>query len=294
VGQEESLLFSSGYAANVGLISSLPQRGDTVFSDACNHASIIDGCRLSAAETTVYPHLDLSALAVLLRERRPGGHSFIVTESYFSMDADSPDLSELRAMANQHDAALIVDEAHAIGIFGPLGAGLSAQHAVAPDIVVGTLGKAVGLQGAFVAGPRIVRSWLWNRARSFVYSTATMPTLARQTLLHVKHIQANDGARARLMRHAEQIRTAVAELGLAVPPDSHGPIIPVLLGSVERALDAAQAFRAKGILAYPIRPPTVPKDSARLRLTVTASMSDAAFAHLLDALPQCLRPESLA
>ncbi len=288
VGQDESLLFSSGYAANLGLLSSLPQAGDTVFSDALNHASIIDGCRLNEATTTIYPHLDHEALRTLLRNRSPKGHCYIITESYFSMDADSPNLPALRELANEYDAALIVDEAHALGIFGPYGAGLSAQSGVRPDIAIGTLGKAVGLQGAFVAGPVSVRSWLWNRARSFVYSTASTPTLAKQTQLHVRHIQKNDLARTRLQARADKIRAAVAALGLALPPNSHGPIIPILLGSVDRAIQAAQALRAKGILAYPIRPPTVPKDSARLRLTITAGTSDSAFAHLLDSLPKCL------
>jgi 8-amino-7-oxononanoate synthase len=288
VGQDEALLFSSGYAANLGLLSSLPQRGDTVFSDAFNHASIIDGCRLNDAATAIYPHLDLDALRTLLRNRRTTGHSYIVTESYFSMDADSPNLPALREIADEQGAALIVDEAHALGIFGPRGAGLSAQNGVRPDIVVGTLGKAVGLQGAFVAAPLPVRSWLWNRARSFVYSTAPTPTLARRTQLHVKHVQQNDLARTRLLDRAEQVRSAVAALDLPVPPFSHGPIIPILLGSVDRAIQAAQALRARGILAYPIRPPTVPTGSARIRLTINTAMSDAAFAHLLDSLSKCL------
>lgn len=294
VGQADALLFSSGYAANVGLQSCLPQRGDLVFSDEYNHASIIDGCRLGSADTVVYPHCDLGALSLLLQQRRPLGRSFIVTESYFSMDADTPNLPRLRKLADDHNAILVVDEAHALGTFGPRGAGLCAQHGVQPDVIVGTLGKAVGLQGAFVASPTIVRSWLWNRARSFVYSTAPTPTLARLTQLHVKHIQKNDGARATLASRAHQIRQAIARLGLVVPPESHGPIIPILLGSVERAMRAARALRANGILVYPIRPPTVPKDSARIRLTVTASMSEAAYAHLLKSLPRCLDVATLA
>lgn len=289
VGQEESLLFSSGYAANLGLLSSLPQAGDTVFSDALNHASIIDGCRLNEASTTIFPHLDQEALRALLQKRSPKGRCYIITESYFSMDADSPDLPALRDLANEYDAALVVDEAHALGIFGPNGAGLAAQHGVLPDITIGTLGKAVGLQGAFVASPHSVRSWLWNRARSFVYSTSSTPTLAHQTQRHVEHIQRNDAARTRLSARADQIRAAAAALGLAVPPNSHGPIIPILFGGVDRAVQAAQALRARGILVYPIRPPTVPKDTARIRLTVSAGTSEAAFAHLLNSLSKCLR-----
>ena len=288
VGQDSALLFSSGYAANLGLLSSLAQRGDTVFSDALNHASIIDGCRLSAAEILVYPHLDLDILATILRQHRTSGRRFIVSESYFSMDADSPKLTELRALADNFDATLIVDEAHALGIFGPKGAGLAQQQGVLPDITVGTL--AIGLQGAFVAGPSVLRSWLWNRARSFVYSTATTPRLAHQTLLHVKHIQENESARERLTHLTDRVRASVVAHGYTVTPRSHGPIIPILIGNVQRAIDAAAALRTKGVLAYAIRPPTVAKDSARLRLTINATMSDAAVAHLIDSLVRSLPP----
>jgi 8-amino-7-oxononanoate synthase len=287
VNQEAALLFSSGYAANVGLLSSLPRQGDTIFSDELNHASIIDGCRLSKATVVVYPHLDHEALTRLLRDTVCSGHRYIVTESYFSMEADSPNLQELRVLADSFSAGLIVDEAHALGVFGPSGAGLAAQHRAQPDIVVGTLGKAVGLQGAFVASPRLVRSWLWNRARSFVYSTASTPILARQTLLHVKHIQRNDAARSRLTLLGNNLRQATIELGIPLPSHSHGPIVPAILGDNRRAIGAATALRSRGILAFPVRPPTVPKGTARVRLTVSSSMSDAAFTHLIESLAPC-------
>jgi 8-amino-7-oxononanoate synthase len=290
VGQEEALLFSSGYAANVGLLGCLPREGDTIFSDELNHASIVDGCRLSRAAVVVYPHLDRERLAWLLANTACGGHRYIVTESYFSMEADSPNLKDFRAIADNFSAGLIVDEAHALGVFGPCGAGLATQCDVLPDITIGTLGKAVGLQGAFVASSRLVRSWLWNRARSFVYSTASTPVLAGQTLLHVKHIQRNDLGRARLTLLAANLRRAAADLGIQLPAHSHGPIVPAILGENSRATSAAEALRARGILAFPVRPPTVPMGTERVRLTVTAAMSDAAFSHLIESLAPCFAP----
>jgi 8-amino-7-oxononanoate synthase len=287
VEQEDSLLFSSGYAANVGLLSCLARQGDTIFSDELNHASIVDGCRLSRASVVVYPHLDHQALARLLRHSGCGGRRFIVTESYFSMEGDSPNLQELRTISDDYAAALIVDEAHALGVFGPSGSGFAAQCGVLPDITIGTLGKAVGLQGAFVASSRLVKSWLWNRARSFVYSTATTPALARQTLLHVKHIQRNDEGRSRLMLLAQKLRSTISKLGIRTPSNSHGPIIPAILGENRRATGVAAALRSRGILAFPVRPPTVPKGTARVRLTVSSGMSDAAFAYLIESLPSC-------
>jgi 8-amino-7-oxononanoate synthase len=288
VHQESSLLFSSGYAANLGLLASLPREGDVILSDQLNHASIVDGCRLSRARVVVYPHLDLLTLRNLLLETPCTGTRYIISESYFSMDADSPKLADLAAVANDTQSALILDEAHALGVFGEQGAGLAAAHGVTADIVVGTLGKSVGIQGAFVAAPTTVRAWLWNRARSFVYSTGLSPALAQQIMLHVKHVQGDASARALLTQRVQRVRETVARLGLSCPPASHGPIVPILLGTNEAAIQSANRLRARGVLAFPIRPPTVPDGTARLRLTISAATSNEGFEHLLNALPQCL------
>ncbi len=263
-----TLLFSSGYAANVGTLAALGEPGDVVVSDALNHASIIDGCRLSRARLEVVPHLDLDAVARALAsatERR----RWVVTESYFSMDGDTPDLEGLRRVCDEHGAALIVDEAHALGVFGPAGRGLCAARGVEADVLVGTLGKAFGVAGAFVAGSRSLVAWLWNRARSFVFSTGVSPLVASAALDALPILMRDEERRERLHRNVSQLRLGLRALGLS--PLGHGPIVPVVLGDSERALDVAAALRAAGVHVQAVRPPTVPRGTARLRLTVTAS-----------------------
>lgn len=286
VKQPAAILFSSGYAANVGLLSALPQVGDTVFSDALNHASIVDGCRLGRADVVVYPHRDLEALDGLLRTVPCRGCRWVVSETYFSMDGDCPDLRRIREVCDKHDAGLILDEAHALGVYGDRGSGLAAAQNVSPDVIVGAFGKSIGLQGAFVAGPSVVKEWLWNKARSFVFSTATSPYLASLQLFHVKQIQCDDKARERLSLIAARIRERAIALGFALAPDSFGPILPILFGDNHRTLLAAQRLRRSGILVYPVRPPTVPFGTARLRVTLMATMSDKAVEQLLDGLAQ--------
>lgn len=287
VHQDAALVFSSGYAANVGLMSSLPEDGDVVFSDRMNHASIIDGCRLGKAKVVVYPHCDLDALRSELGVGGVKGRRWVVTETYFSMDGDGPNLTELRALCDEVGAGLIVDEAHAIGVFGTGGGGLSAAARIAPDVYVGAFGKAVGLSGAFVAGPTVLKEWLWNKARSFVFSTAITPTNAQRLLFHVKQIQGDDLRRARLMAQCEHVRGLISDLGYRLAPDSFGPIVPIMIGDNQQALALATYLRDRGILAYPIRPPTVPDGTARLRLTLTASLTNEAIDHLVQCLAQC-------
>jgi 8-amino-7-oxononanoate synthase len=291
VQQPSSLLFSSGYAANLGLLTALANSDDLICSDALNHASIVDGCRLSRAQVVVYPHLDLAALTQLIKATPCRGQKFVVTESYFSMDADTPDLRKLKQLADDTNAILIVDEAHALGVFGPRGSGLCIESQSPPDITVGTLGKSLGLHGAFVAAPEIVRTWLWNRARPFVFSTATPPRLARHALLHVKQLQLDDAGRSLLHQRAALLRSHVQSLGFEVPDNSTGPIVPIILGNNRKAIEAAGALRREGVLAYAVRPPTVPEGTARLRITVTASMSEEAFAHLVACLTTALKHE---
>lgn len=293
LGHETALLFSSGYAANVGVLSSLAGASDVIFSDALNHASIIDGCRLSRATVVAFRHCDEGSLRELLTSSTSARRRFVITESYFSMDGDSPDLASLRALCDEFQATLIVDEAHALGIFGPQGAGLAAQSGVVPDIVIGTLGKALGLQGAFVAGPQLVQRWLWNRARSFVYSTAPVPPLARMALLHVKQIRADEARRRIVIERARALRKCINELGFPMPIGSHGPIVPVILRENQSAIAAAHRLRTLGILAYPLRPPTVPAGTARLRLTVAADTADPDFQWLLDCVRTSLREFAL-
>jgi 8-amino-7-oxononanoate synthase len=272
VGAESALLFTSGYAANVGLMSALAGPEDAVVSDALNHASIIDGCRLSRARVTVVPHLDTSAVEHALREASGARRRWVVTESYFSMDADSPDLRTLRRLCDAHDAGLVVDEAHALGVFGPGGAGLCADAGVVPDALVGTLGKAVGLQGAFVAGREALRRWLWNRARSFVFSTGVSPLLAAATGDRVREVRADDAARTRLGTVASALRDAISGGGGKVL--GYGPIVPWMVGSATRALELAAVLLERGVSVPAIRPPTVAVGSSRLRVSASAALTD--------------------
>jgi 8-amino-7-oxononanoate synthase len=269
VGLPAALAFSSGYAANLGVLSALAGAGDLIVSDALNHASIIDGARLSRAQVIVVPHCDVDAVGAALRRRPADGRAFVVTESYFSMDADSPDLAALRAVCDTHGAALIVDEAHALGVLGPEGRGLCAAAGVAPDVLVGTFGKAFGAAGAFVAGSASLAAWLWNRARSFVFSTAMSPLVAAAALDAIRCSLAEPQRRARATAAAGQLRHGLASAGLELL--GHGHIVPWVLGDARRALWWADELQSLGVMVRAIRPPTVAPGTARLRLTVTAS-----------------------
>src|SRR6185369_8105450 len=286
VGAESALLFSSTYAANLGLISALGIEGSVILSDAANHASLIDGARLAKAEVRVLPHLDLAALSHALQEQRGSRACWVVTESYFSMDGDGPDLRALRALCDQHDACLIVDEAHAVGVFGKGGAGRCAEAGVRPDVLIGALGKAVGTHGGFIAGSTQLRTFLWNKARSFVFSTAPSPRLADLTRVHVELVKGAEVQRRTLASNAENLRAELLAARLPVAPNSFGPIISVILGDNARVLSAAARLRSVGILAQAIRPPTVPSGAARLRLTVKATFSQTDIARLAQAVKE--------
>jgi 8-amino-7-oxononanoate synthase len=276
LGAPNALVFSSGYAANVGLLSALAGPDDLVVSDVLNHASIIDGIRLSRARTAVVPHLDLGAVDDALRHRAQG-RAFVVTESYFSMDADSPDLFALRRLCDEHGAALVVDEAHALGVLGPEGRGLCAQADVRADAVVGTFGKAFGAAGAFVAGCPSLIQWLWNRARTFVFSTGMSPAGAVTALAGVKAARVEPERRHRVLAAAGELRAALSACG--VTPRGFGHIVPWVLGEAQTALGVAGALQGRGLDARAIRPPSVPLGTSRIRLTVTAAHSPADIRH---------------
>jgi 8-amino-7-oxononanoate synthase len=274
LGAEAALLFSSGYAANVGVVSALARPGDLVVSDALNHASIIDGCRLSGATIRVVPHRDTAAVEAALACAGQARRRWVVTESYFSMDGDSPDLPALRAITHRHDAALVVDEAHALGVFGPRGTGLCAAMGIRPDVLVGTAGKALGLQGAFVVGSRKLRLWLWNRARSFVFSTGVSPALAAAIAVRALRARDDHAGRQRLHAGAAKLRQGLAALGVPGAERGSGPVIPWVVGEPESAVRISRQLAEHGILVQPIRPPTVPAGTARLRITATARLDD--------------------
>lgn len=288
-GAERSLLFASTYAANVGLISALAVADSVVISDAANHASLIDGARLGKAEVRVVPHLDLGAVQAALQQRRGARACWVVTESYFSMDGDGPDLRALRELCDERDACLIVDEAHALGVFGPAGAGRCAEAGVSADVLVGALGKAVGSHGGFVAASEKLRTFLWNKARSFVFSTALSPQHAQLTLEQVRDARAADALRERLTFNSAAFRARLRAAGLAVAAESFGPIVSLIIGENQRALEIAARLRSQGILAQAIRPPTVPVGAARLRLTIKATFTENDLTRLADAVEGACR-----
>lgn len=267
LGLEDALVFTSGYAANVGVLSALARPGDVLVSDALNHASIIDGARLARARVELVPHLDIGAIDDVLG-RRTEGRAFVVVESYFSMDADGPNLAELRRVCDARGAALIVDEAHALGVLGPGGRGRCAEAGIVPDVLVGTLGKAFGAQGAFVGGREALRSWLWNRARSFVFSTGLAPSSAAAASRALGIVREDPEIGRRVLALASRLRERLVASRIAVLGFGH--VIPIILGEPGKAMAVAERLRAEGIAVQAVRPPTVPIGTSRIRLTVTA------------------------
>lgn len=283
VGLEATLLFSSGYAANLGVLSALAGPGDLIVSDRLNHASIIDGCRLSRARVAIFEHLDVDAAARTLElERSTVRRAFLVTESYFGMDATVADLEQLRSITKRFDCSLIVDEAHALGVFGDEGAGLCRSRGVEPDVLVGTLGKALGLHGAFVGGSNVLRTFLWNRARSFVFSTASSPRAASAVPGRVDLVRGADARRAESLSFAAEVRAVLSRRGQTVLGE--GPIVPWGLGTPARALLAQRVLADLGIVALAIRPPTVPPGTSRVRLVTRAGLTGGERQHVLEAL----------
>jgi 8-amino-7-oxononanoate synthase len=285
-GAEAALYFSSGYAANVGLFSAVLHPDDVVFSDSANHASIIDGIRLSGARKVIFPHLDLNALEHELRQSRAvAGQRFIAVESVFSMDGDRAPLRDLIALADRHGAELIVDEAHATGVFGPQGRGLmaAAQADGAIFAAVHTCGKALAGMGAFVSGSRTLKQFLINRARTFIFSTALPPYLAAQMCAAIGIVASADSERERLADLAAHLRARLRAAAFDTA-QSDSQIVPVLLGTNERALQFAARLQHAGFAVRAIRPPTVPAGSARLRLSLTVRLSREMLDRLVDAL----------
>ncbi len=270
---ERSLYFSSGYLANLAVLSTFAEEGDVIFSDERNHASLIDGMRLSRARRVIFPHNDVYALSRLLREETGGGQAFVVTESLFSMDGDMAPLAEYAALCRAHGAALIVDEAHAVGIYGPRGSGLLEATATHALLSINTAGKALGVCGAFVCGPDWAIESLIQRARPFVFSTAPPPPVAAALEASLSLIETEPWRRRQLLDRAAYLRQRLLESGVPVP-EGISQIIPVVLGENERAVRIALALQQEGFDARAIRPPSVPPGTARLRLSVNAELSE--------------------
>jgi len=270
-GYESALLFGSGYLANTGTIAALASRGEVVFSDELNHASIIDGCRLSRADTFVYRHADLDHLAWGLREA-DGRGALIVSDGIFSMDGDVAPLEGLTQLAREHRCRLMIDEAHATGALGPAGRGSVAAAGLSGevDVVVGTLGKALGSYGAYVCAGAGLRDYLINAARPFVFSTAPPPPAVAAGLAALELLEAEPRRVERLAQNAATLRQALAAEGLAAS-GSQTQIVPLGVGEAEPTMELCERLLEGGVFAQGIRPPTVPEGSSRLRFTVMAT-----------------------
>ncbi|HWO16175.1 MAG TPA: 8-amino-7-oxononanoate synthase [Solirubrobacterales bacterium] len=270
-GYEAALLFGSGYLANAGAIAALAGRGEVVFSDELNHASIVDGCRLSRAETFVYRHGDVEHLAWGLREAAGRG-SLIVTDGVFSMDGEIAPLKELAALAREHGCRLMVDEAHATGAIGPGGRGSVAAAGLGDeiDLVVGTLGKALGSYGAYACASREIVEYLVNTARPFIFSTAPPPPVLAAAATALELLESHPHRVERLRENAATLRNGLSAEGLAVG-GSQTQIVPVEVGDARPTMELCERILDRGVFAQGIRPPTVPEGSSRLRFTVMAS-----------------------
>jgi 8-amino-7-oxononanoate synthase len=284
-----ALLFSTGYQANLGVVTALAGKNDLIVSDAANHASLIDGCRLSRATVCIYPHADAAAAHAALTTPGPYRRRFLLTESLFSMDGDAAPLSLLATAATAAGATLIVDESHALGVLGPGGRGLCADAGITPDVLIGTLGKAFGSFGGFVAGARVLRDFLINRARTFIFTTALPPAVAAAATAGVILAAGPEGSerRQRLIAHVTALAESLAAAGLIAKLPA-GAILPVVVGTDTSALTAAAALADHGFFVPAIRPPTVPEGAARLRITLSADHTADEVSSLATVLCQVL------
>lgn len=289
-GTEAALVFTSGFAANAGTIAALVGPGDTVYTDRKNHASLLDGCRLSRADVRPYPHLDCPRLKSLLDRSGSKGRQLIVTDSLFSMDGDLAPLGELADLAERYEAMLMVDEAHATGVFGPHGRGVAEHLGVEERIHVriGTLSKSLGCIGGFVAGSRTLVDWLVNRARPYVFSTAAPPAMAAAAVAAIDIVVAEPQRRTSLLVRSAALRTALVERGWNVG-QSASQIIPIVVGEPERAVALSAELLDRGLFVPAIRPPTVPEGEACLRISLSYAHTDDMIAALVEGLDQSAR-----
>ena len=286
-GRPRALLFSTGYMANLAAVTALAGQGDTVLEDRLNHASLLDAGLLSGARFSRYLHNDADSLAGRLE--KAVGNTLVVTDGVFSMDGDLADLPAICAAARQRNAWVMVDDAHGFGPLGATGGGIVEHFGLGIDevpVLVGTLGKAFGTAGAFVAGSEELIETLIQFARPYIYTTSQPPAVACATLKSLELLQSEHWRREHLNRLIAHFRQGAVEIGLSLV-DSPTPIQPIMVGSSERALKLSAALRERGILVGAIRPPTVPAGSARLRVTFSASHSEAQLEHLLNVLAEC-------
>ena len=287
VGRDRALLFSSGYMANVGVINALVDSGDTVFEDKLNHASLLDGGLISKAKFQRYLHNDVESLRRKLSvdsDKATGNTKLIVTDSVFSMDGDIAPLTDLAAMCQQQDAMLMVDDAHGFGVMGDKGAGALSANGLTQDdvpVLMATLGKALGTAGAFIAGSDELIEYLIQEARTYIYTTALPPAVAAATLESLQLLIDESWRQDKLQQLIQRFRRGAQSLGLNLMASSTA-IQPVMVGEPEKALAMSQKLQDRGLLVTAIRPPTVPKGTARLRITLSASHSEENIDQLLE------------
>ncbi len=271
-GTEAALIFNSGFQANTGVIPALVGQEDVVFSDSLNHASIIDGCRLSRARVVVYSHCDAEQLEQMLKQAPNRGRRLIVTESLFSMDGDEAPLKEIVELGERYGAMVMVDEAHATGVVEPNGAGLIAELGLGDRVLVqmGTLGKALGGFGAYVAGSKVVREFLINRCRGFIFTTSLPPAVMAMGIAAVELVR-NEPERRRTLRHrCQQMREGLTNLGFTLG-NSGRQILPLIVGDAGACMKLSERVLSRGVFAQGIRPPTVPPGTSRLRIALMAT-----------------------
>jgi len=283
-GAESALYFSSGYLANLAVLTTFAEKGDVIYSDERNHASVIDACRLSRAERVIFPHNDVDAIADKV------GHDFVVVESLFSMDGDIAPLQRYADICRRTGATLVVDEAHAVGVYGARGSGLIEHLGLDPNscISINTAGKALGVAGAFVAGPAWAIEYLIQRARPFIFSTAPPPSIAAALAASLDVVAAEPEHRARLASRVSRVHDALEAHGFVFPCQrSH--IVPIVLGDNDRALAAAGALQSEGFDVRAVRPPSVPEGTARLRLSINAGLDDETIDRFASALARVFK-----
>ncbi len=271
-GTEAALVFNSGFQANTGILSTLVGEGDVIFSDALNHASVIDGCRLSRAKVVVYGHCDVDELEQGLKDAPSNAQNLIVTESLFSMDGDEAPLADIVRLAEKHGAMVMVDEAHATGVYEPSGAGLVAKLGLGDRVPIqmGTLGKALGGFGAYVAGSKALRELLINRCRSFIFTTSLPPAVMAMGMAAVDLVMREPERRQALWNNCERLRSGLKELGYSLG-DSQSQILPLMIGDATQCMKLSEDLLQRGLFAQGIRPPTVPPGTSRLRITLMAT-----------------------
>jgi len=291
-GTPSALVFSSGYAANLGLLSVICDRGDTIFCDSLDHASLVDGARLARASLRFYNHADPAHLDRQLA-RRSGGHAWIVTDGVFSMDGTLAPLPELLEVADRHGATLIVDDAHATGVVGPNGAGTLSYLGVEPSraIQMGTLSKALGAQGGYVCGPAELTELLVQSSRAFIYSTGLNPAAAAAALEAVRVSIEEPQWRERLHANLHALRTGLLATGRTIYGEDPAPMCAVHVGEADEAMRVAATLAQNGVLAPAIRPPTVPAGTCRIRLAPTAALEEAQVRKVIDEVLRAIERE---